>query len=62
VQLRAERDGNGNGRVYTIHFRVTDAAGNVGTKTAKVSVPKSQGNGGAAVEDTPQYTVNGTCP
>jgi uncharacterized repeat protein (TIGR01451 family) len=61
VQLRSERNGSGNGRVYTIHFRVTDASGNVGTKTAKVSVPKSQGNGGAAVDDGPQYTVNSSC-
>ncbi len=61
VQLRAERNGSGNGRVYTIHFRVTDASGNVGTKTAKVSVPKNQGNGGAAVDDGPQYTVNSSC-
>src|SRR6185295_10618774 len=28
IQLRAERDGGGNGRVYTITFRVTDASGN----------------------------------
>jgi uncharacterized repeat protein (TIGR01451 family) len=62
VQLRSERQGSGNGRVYTIHFRVKDAQGNVATATAKVKVPKSQGNNGAAVEDAPQYTVNGTCP
>jgi hypothetical protein len=62
VQLRSEREGGGNGRVYTIHFRVKDANGNVATATAKVKVPKSQGNNGGAVEDAPQYTVNGTCP
>jgi len=28
VQLRAERDGNRNGRVYTITLRLRDAAGN----------------------------------
>ncbi len=60
VQLRSERQGSGNGRVYTIHFRVTDAQGNVATATAKVKVPKSQGNNGGAVEDAPQYTE--TCP
>ena len=40
VQLRSERSGNGNGRVYTITFKVTDASGNVGTATAKVTVPQ----------------------
>lgn len=62
VQLRKERNGGGNGRVYTIHFKVTDASGNVTTTTAQVKVPKSQGNGGGAIDSGVQYTVNGTCP
>jgi hypothetical protein len=61
VQLRSERSGNGNGRVYTITFKVIDAAGNVATATAKVTVPKSQ-NGSTAVDDGAQYTVLGGCP
>lgn len=61
VQLRAERDGGGDGRVYTITFKVTDAAGNVATATAKVFVPQSQ-NGSPAVDSGPQYTVLGGCP
>jgi hypothetical protein len=61
VQLRSERMGNGNGRVYTITFKVTDASGNVSTATAKVTVPHSQ-NGSAAVDDGPHYTVLGGCP
>jgi hypothetical protein len=61
VQLRSERSGNGNGRVYTITFKVSDTAGNTATATAKVTVPKSQ-NGSAAVDDGPQYTVLGGCP
>jgi hypothetical protein len=61
VQLRAERDGDLNGRVYTITFRVTDSAGNIGTATARVLVPHDQGNGGA-VDSGPHYTVNGSCP
>jgi len=60
VQLRAERNGGGNGRVYTITFKVTDASGVVGFATAKVRVPHN--NGSTAVEDAPMYTVNGTCP
>jgi hypothetical protein len=61
VQLRAERMGGGNGRVYTITFEVTDASGNSTTATAKVTVPPSQ-NGSIAVDDGPQYTVLSSCP
>jgi hypothetical protein len=39
VGLRAERSGTGNGRVYTIMVRCTDAAGNSSSKTVTVSVP-----------------------
>jgi hypothetical protein len=61
VQLRSERNGSADGRVYTIYFRVTDASGNVGTASAKVTVPQSQGSG-PAVDSGPHYTVNGSCP
>jgi hypothetical protein len=61
VQLRAERDGGGDGRVYTITFKVTDSSGNVGTATAQVTVPKSQA-GGPAIDSGVHYTVNGSCP
>lgn len=61
VQLRSERMGGGNGRVYTITFEVKDASGNVSTATAKVTVPHSQ-NGSPAVDSGPQYTVFGGCP
>lgn len=40
IFLRAERKGNGNGRIYTLTFTATDAAGNVTTRTATVNVPK----------------------
>ncbi|HEX4950248.1 MAG TPA: hypothetical protein VFZ34_26525 [Blastocatellia bacterium] len=61
VQLRAERQDSSNGRVYTITFEVRDAAGNVATATAKVTVPKSQ-NGASAGDDGPSYMVLGGCP
>lgn len=61
VQLRAERDGKRNGRVYTITFKVKDGSGNVRTATAKVTVPKSQ-NGSPAVNDGSNHTVMGNCP
>ncbi|MBT2658918.1 endo-1,4-beta-xylanase [Bacillus sp. ISL-18] len=40
--LRADRLGNGNGRVYTITFSATDKAGNVTTKSVTVTVPHDQ--------------------
>jgi uncharacterized repeat protein (TIGR01451 family) len=60
VQLRAERQNNGNGRVYTITFKVTDASGNVGRATAKVFAPKNLGQ--TSGDSGVHYTVNGTCP
>jgi uncharacterized repeat protein (TIGR01451 family) len=60
IQLRAEREGDSNGRVYTIFFSVTDASGNVGTATAKVVVPHNSGE--TAVDSGPHYTVMSSCP
>ena len=46
LQLRAERSGRGNGRVYTITIQAEDTSGNLSaTKTTTVLVPKSQGKG-----------------
>jgi hypothetical protein len=39
VDLRAERAGNGDGRVYTITYSARDASGNVASATAHVRVP-----------------------
>lgn len=39
VKLRAERDGTGSGRVYTITINATDAAGNVTSTPVTVLVP-----------------------
>jgi hypothetical protein len=61
VQLRQTRDGDGDGRVYTITFRARDAAGNTSFVTAKVTVPHDQGNG-AAGDSGAAYTVTSTCP
>ncbi|HEY0737308.1 MAG TPA: thrombospondin type 3 repeat-containing protein [Herpetosiphonaceae bacterium] len=57
VQLRSERMGSGNGRVYTIDVQVTDRSGNRAVASFQVQVPKSQ-NGNAAVADTPRYIVS----
>jgi hypothetical protein len=41
-QLRAERSGTGNGRIYTITVGVTDMSGNTTRRSVEVAVPKSQ--------------------
>jgi len=62
VQLRAERDGDRNGRVYTITFKVTDSFGNSTTVTVTVTVPIN--HGGTAIDSgaAAGYTVNSLCP
>jgi hypothetical protein len=42
VNVRAERRGGGDGRVYTIHFEVSDAADNVTAAACLVSVRANQ--------------------
>jgi hypothetical protein len=42
VDLRSERSGSGNGRVYTITLVATDASGNESFETVDVVVPKSR--------------------
>ena len=55
VNLRAERQGCVNGRVYTIYLAAQDAAGNIGTAEYKVSVPV--GKKQTAVDDGIVYEV-----
>jgi hypothetical protein len=42
LDLRAERSGGGDGRIYTIAITATDEAGNVSTATCEVAVPHSK--------------------
>jgi hypothetical protein len=59
VQLRSEREGGGDGRVYTITLKVKDSSGNVTTATRKVVVPKGNQT---PVDSGVHYTVNGCAP
>ncbi|MDQ3171398.1 MAG: VCBS repeat-containing protein [Acidobacteriota bacterium] len=43
LNLRAEREGKGAGRVYSIQVSCRDAAGNTSSRTTTVSVPHDQG-------------------
>lgn len=60
LQVRAERNGGGDGRVYTITFKVTDSSGNVGRATARIVVPHNPGS--TPVDSGVNYTVVGSCP
>src|SRR5262245_15751597 len=43
VLLRAERQGNGNGRIYTITITCSDSGGNSSTEQVEVTVPHDRG-------------------
>jgi len=45
VQLRAERAGNGNGRIYTITITCIDSGGNSSSESVTVTVPHDRGRG-----------------
>jgi len=49
VDLRSERQGGGNGRVYTIHLAVADEHGNSSTASAQVHVPHNKKSTAVAV-------------
>jgi uncharacterized repeat protein (TIGR01451 family) len=61
VQLRAERAGPEDGRVYTITLRVRDSGGAVTRADFEVSVPHSQ-NGAPAVKGATALTIFSSCP
>jgi len=43
LQLRAERSGRGNGRVYTVTITATDESGNTGQADVDIIVPRDKG-------------------
>jgi hypothetical protein len=59
AQLRAERSGKGNGRVYTIFFEATDGRGGSTLGSVRVSVPHDQD--GRALDDGPLIDAT-ACP
>jgi hypothetical protein len=60
VQLRRERDGGGNGRVYTIHFEVANDRGGTTSGMCRVGVPHSASSA-APVDDGPRSCVGQGC-
>ena len=59
VDLRAERNDGGNGRVYHITMMVQDAAGNTATASYTATCPITQT--GVSVDDAVKYTVLSKC-
>ncbi len=60
LKLRAERDGGGNGRVYNVHFRVKDQAGNPQDGVCSFVVPHDDRCGtGCRVDDA--AVANSVC-
>jgi len=57
VDLRKEREGTGNGRVYTIYVSVSDGNGNIGSASFQVGVPHDKKD--TAIDDGAVYEVLG---
>lgn len=55
VSVRAERAGNGNGRVYQISFKAEDGRGSSCSGAVTVGVPHSQKKGLTAIDDGQLY-------
>ena len=59
IQVRKERQGSGNGRVYTVYLELDDGNGNTASTTCQVQVPHT--NGETAIDDGAVYEVLGAC-
>jgi len=56
VQLRSERQGGGNGRIYTLGWKAVDGAGNEAEGECVVAVPHDQ-SGREPLDDGPAYQM-----
>ena len=55
AEVRAERVGGGNGRVYKIDFTANDQSGAVCTGYVVIDVPNNEGETGGPIDDGPFY-------
>jgi hypothetical protein len=55
LAVRAERSGQGNGRVYTISFMADDGRGGTCSGTVQVCVPHDRGAGAACIDDGARF-------
>jgi hypothetical protein len=51
--IRAERNGNGDGRVYRLHYTATDASGATCARWSTVGVPHDRGHGATPIDSAP---------
>jgi hypothetical protein len=61
ADLRAERMGGGNGRVYHVDFTATDVWRDSCSADVNVDVPHDRG-GGPAIDDGPSYDSTALAP
>jgi hypothetical protein len=61
VQVRAEREGASNGRVYRVTYAATDHSGNRATVVCMVHVPHDKSDGIAIEGPGSGYVVYGSC-
>src|SRR6218665_909460 len=61
MQLRSEREGTGDGRVYTVTYVVTQPSGASSQGTCRVHVPHDQ-SGRGAVDSGAKFCVGEGCP
>lgn len=54
VELRAERSGQGDGRIYTVHVTCADSSGNESSGSVDVTVPKGTSSGEEQAVVVPQ--------
>jgi hypothetical protein len=62
VQVRSEREGTGDGRVYTVSYAVTGPSGSSAQGTCHVYVPHDQSNNHEVVDSGVHYCVGAGCP
>ena len=62
AEVRAERVGGGNGRVYRISFTADDGNGGSCSGEVLVRVPKSQGKKASAVDDGALFDSTNVLP
>lgn len=59
AQIRSDRNGKGDGRVYHLTFTASDGQGGTCTGTVRVCVPHDQGRGRTCVDGGPLFNSTG---
>ncbi|WP_224240685.1 FG-GAP-like repeat-containing protein [Hyalangium gracile] len=62
VKVRAEREGTGDGRVYTVYYSVSSSSDSSAQSTCHVYVPHDQSNNHPVVDSGVKYCVGTGCP